>query len=174
MSKTDEIRALTDKIRKGGAQKYHDSNAAAGKLFCRERIARLCDDGGKDFLEDGLFANAIAGDLPADGVVTGIGTIHGRKVAIMANDQTVKAGSWGARTVKRSCASRKPPGACACRCFIWWTRPARASPTSWTCSRAVATPVASFATRCACRARFPRFACCSGRLRPGGLHPGVL
>ena len=101
MSKTDEIRALTDKIRKGGAQKYHDSNAAAGKLFCRERIARLCDDGGKDFVEDGLFANAIAGDLPADGVVTGIGTRARPPVAIMANDQTVKAGSWGARTVEK-------------------------------------------------------------------------
>lgn len=101
MSKSDDIRALAEKIRKGGAQKYHDGNAAAGKLFCRERIARLCDDGGKDFVEDGLFANATAGDLPADGVVTGLGTIHGHPVAIMANDQTVKAGSWGARTVEK-------------------------------------------------------------------------
>ena len=101
MSKSDEIRALAEKIRKGGAQKYHDSNATAGKLFCRERIARLCDDGGRDFIEDGQFANAVASDLPADGVVTGIGAIHGRKVAIMANDQTVKAGSWGARTVEK-------------------------------------------------------------------------
>jgi acetyl-CoA carboxylase carboxyltransferase component len=101
MAKSDDIRALAEKIRKGGAQKYHDSNAATGKLFCRERIARLCDDGGKDFIEDGLFANATAADLPADGVVTGIGTLHGRPVAIMANDQTVKAGSWGARTVEK-------------------------------------------------------------------------
>jgi acetyl-CoA carboxylase carboxyltransferase component len=101
MSKSDEIRALADKIRKGGAQKYHDSNRTVEKLFCRERIAQLCDDGAKDFVEDGLFANAAAADLPADGVVTGIGTIHGRPVAIMANDQTVKAGSWGARTVEK-------------------------------------------------------------------------
>lgn len=101
MSKTDELRALAEQIRKGGAQKYHESNKAAGKLFCRERIARLCDDGGKDFVEDGLFANATAKDLPADGVVTGIGRVHGRPVAIMANDQTVKAGSWGARTVEK-------------------------------------------------------------------------
>jgi methylmalonyl-CoA decarboxylase subunit alpha len=101
MSKPDELRALADKIRQGGAQKYHDSNQAAGKLFCRERIARLCDDSGKDFIEDGLFANAVAPDLPADGVVTGIGRIHGRPMAIMANDQTVKAGSWGERTVEK-------------------------------------------------------------------------
>jgi methylmalonyl-CoA decarboxylase subunit alpha len=101
MSRTDELEALAAKIKQGGAPKYHQSNAAAGKLFCRERIALLCDDGGKDFVEDGLFANATAADLPADGVVTGVGRVHGRPVAIMANDSTVKAGSWGARTVEK-------------------------------------------------------------------------
>jgi acetyl-CoA carboxylase carboxyltransferase component len=101
MSRTDELEALAEKIRSGGAPKYHQSNAAAGKLFCRERIALLCDDGGRDFTEDGLYANATAGDLPADGVVTGVGRVHGRPVAIMANDSTVKAGSWGARTVEK-------------------------------------------------------------------------
>ena len=100
MSKSDDIRAAAEKIRKGGAQKYHDANQAAGKLFCRERIARLCDDSA-DFIEDGLFANARAENLPADGVVTGIGKIHGRPAAILANDQTVKAGSWGERTVEK-------------------------------------------------------------------------
>jgi acetyl-CoA carboxylase carboxyltransferase component len=101
MSRTDELEALAEKIRKGGAPKYHQSNAAAGKLFCRQRIALLCDDGARDFVEDGLYANATAPDLPADGVVTGIGRVHGRPVAIMANDSTVKAGSWGARTVEK-------------------------------------------------------------------------
>src|SRR5918912_1515298 len=101
MGKSDDVRALGAKIRQGGAPKYHEQNAAAGKKFCRERIALLCDDGGKDFVEDGLFANALAPDLPADGVVTGIGKVHGRPVAIMANDSTVKAGSWGARTVEK-------------------------------------------------------------------------
>ena len=101
MSRSDDLKALADKVRRGGAPKYHESNAAAGKLFCRERIALLCDDGGKEFVEDGLYANATAGDLPADGVVTGIGRVHGRPVAIMANDSTVKAGSWGARTVEK-------------------------------------------------------------------------
>src|SRR3954469_16401574 len=101
MSRSDEFKALGAKIKKGGAPKYHEANAAAGKLFCRERIALLCDDGGKEFGEDGLYANATAADLPADGVVTGIGRVHGRPVAIMANDSTVKAGSWGARTVEK-------------------------------------------------------------------------
>src|SRR5437764_3748509 len=104
MSRSDEFGALGAKIKKGGAPKYHDANAAAGKLFCRERIALLCDPDspeGKGFVEDGLYANATAPDLPADGVVTGIGRVHGRPVAIMANDSTVKAGSWGARTVEK-------------------------------------------------------------------------
>ncbi len=104
MSRSDEFKALAEKIKKGGAPKYHQANAAAGKLYCRERIALLCDQGGKDgkdFVEDGLYANAGAGDLPADGVVTGIGRVHGRPVALMANDSTVKAGSWGARTVEK-------------------------------------------------------------------------
>ncbi|HZL19759.1 MAG TPA: acyl-CoA carboxylase subunit beta [Polyangia bacterium] len=101
MSRSDDFEALAAKITQGGAAKYHQANAAAGKLFCRERIALLCDDGGRDFVEDGLYANAGAGDLPADGVVTGIGRVHGRAVALMANDSTVKAGSWGARTVEK-------------------------------------------------------------------------
>ena len=103
MGRSEELAALAEKIKQGGAPKYHQSNAAAGKLFCRERIALLCDDGGRDFVEDGLYANATApgGDLPADGVVTGVGRVHGRPIAIMANDSTVKAGSWGARTVEK-------------------------------------------------------------------------
>ena len=67
----------------------------------RERLDLLLDPG--SFVEDGLLVNAGAptDDLPADGVVTGTGTIDGRPVAVMANDPTVKAGSWGARTVEK-------------------------------------------------------------------------
>jgi acetyl-CoA carboxylase carboxyltransferase component len=97
----DELRALSQAIVRGGAEKYHQKNAASGKLPCRERIRLLLDQDGTDFCEDGLLANHLAGDLPADGVVTGIGRVHGRPVAVMANDSTVKAGSWGARTVEK-------------------------------------------------------------------------
>jgi acetyl-CoA carboxylase carboxyltransferase component len=90
---------LSDRIRTGGAQRYHDANAAKGKLFARERVRILVDEG--SFVEDGLFANALAGDLPADGVVTGTARIDGRPVCLMANDSTVKAGSWGSRTVEK-------------------------------------------------------------------------
>jgi len=72
---------------------------ASGKLHARERISLLVDPG--TFREDGLFANQQDPSLPADGVVTGTGTIDGRPIAVMANDQTVKAGSWGARTVEK-------------------------------------------------------------------------
>jgi len=86
-------------IERGGAEKRHQANAAKGKLYARERVRRLVDEG--SFIEDGVFANVVAGDLPADGVVTGAATIDGRPVCLMANDSTVKAGSWGARTVEK-------------------------------------------------------------------------
>ncbi|MDQ6650018.1 MAG: acyl-CoA carboxylase subunit beta [Actinomycetota bacterium] len=91
-----ELRAT---VEKGGTPRNHAKNEAVGKLFARERIALLVDAG--SFVEDGLFANVVAGDLPADGVVTGTATVDGRPVALMANDSTVKAGSWGARTVEK-------------------------------------------------------------------------
>jgi methylmalonyl-CoA decarboxylase subunit alpha len=91
-----ELRAT---IEKGGATKYHEANAARGKLFVRERVRLLVDEG--SFVEDGMLANVVAGDLPADGVVTGSARIDGRPVCLMANDSTVKAGSWGARTVEK-------------------------------------------------------------------------
>ncbi|HEV7148887.1 MAG TPA: acyl-CoA carboxylase subunit beta [Pedococcus sp.] len=70
-----------------------------GKLYVRDRIALLFDEG--SFVEDGRFANAMAAGLPADGVVTGRGTVDGRAAIVIANDPTVKAGSWGARTVEK-------------------------------------------------------------------------
>ena len=73
--------------------------AKQNKLYVRDRIALLVDEG--SFVEDGRYANARAWDLPADGVVTGRGRVDGRPVIVIANDPTVKAGSWGARTVEK-------------------------------------------------------------------------
>ena len=94
-----DLAQVRARVERGGAGKYHESAAAAGKLFARERIALLIDEG--SFAEDGRYANVLADGLPADGVVTGTGTVDGRPVALMANDSTVKAGSWGARTVEK-------------------------------------------------------------------------
>ncbi len=69
------------------------------KLYVRDRLALLLDD--DSFVEDGRFANALVPGLPADGAVTGRGTVDGRPVVVIANDPTVKAGSWGARTVEK-------------------------------------------------------------------------
>lgn len=73
--------------------------AKQGKLYVRGRIDLLLDPG--SFVEDGRYANALVEGLPADGVVTGRGTVQERPVVVIANDPTVKAGSWGARTVEK-------------------------------------------------------------------------
>jgi methylmalonyl-CoA decarboxylase subunit alpha len=91
-------RELRAKALRGGVR-YLPKLREQNKLPVRERLDLLLDDG--SFIEDGVFANVLAEDLPADGVVTGLGTIGGRQVAVMANDPTVKAGSWGARTVEK-------------------------------------------------------------------------
>jgi acetyl-CoA carboxylase carboxyltransferase component len=73
--------------------------ASQNKLYVRDRVALLFDEG--SFVEDGRYANAQASGLPADGVVTGRGLVDGRPAIVVANDPTVKAGSWGARTVEK-------------------------------------------------------------------------
>lgn len=99
-SPSETLVSTLETVQKGGAEKYHAKNAETGKMFARDRIAAFVDEG--SFVEDGALANVMAGgSLPADGVVTGVGKVDGRDVAIMANDSTVKAGSWGARTVEK-------------------------------------------------------------------------
>jgi acetyl-CoA carboxylase carboxyltransferase component len=98
MSDSKEIehaRAATGRPSPAAAAKL----AAQHKLFVRDRIALLLDDG--TFVEDGQLANALAAGLPADGVVVGQGLVDGRPALVVANDPTVKAGSWGARTVEK-------------------------------------------------------------------------
>src|SRR5262252_1390884 len=99
MSRDEEFEKRIADAKKGGAAKYHQKNAEQHKLFARERIDRLLDP--NSFVEDWLLANAGEPELPADGVITGIGAMNGRTVAVMANDSTVKAGSWGRRTVEK-------------------------------------------------------------------------
>ncbi|HEV7363908.1 MAG TPA: carboxyl transferase domain-containing protein, partial [Solirubrobacteraceae bacterium] len=83
----------------GGPERHHEKSEQQGKLPVRERVARLLDEG--SLAEDGLLANWEQEGLGADGVVTGTGTIDGRPVALMANDPTVKAGSWGPKVVEK-------------------------------------------------------------------------
>jgi acetyl-CoA carboxylase carboxyltransferase component len=97
----------------GGPQRHREKALEQGKLPVRERVALLLDthesmeegaEGGTragSFAEEALLANWQEDGLGADGVVTGVGTVAGRPVALMANDPTVKAGSWGPKTVEK-------------------------------------------------------------------------
>lgn len=89
----------TARALRGNLEKDRTKLTQKKQLFVRERLALLLDNG--SFVEDGLLANMLAADLPADGVVTGVGRVNSRPVCVVANDSTVKAGSWGARTVEK-------------------------------------------------------------------------
>jgi len=86
---------------RAGHPRYREKLQAEGKLFVRERL-RLLLDPDTAFQEDWLLARSQEADTPADGIVTGVGTVLGRPVCIMANDYTVKAGSWGEKTVQKT------------------------------------------------------------------------
>ncbi|HEY1834412.1 MAG TPA: acyl-CoA carboxylase subunit beta [Solirubrobacteraceae bacterium] len=83
----------------GGPAHHREKAREQGKLPVRERVALLLDE--DTFAEEALLANWEQDGLGADGVVTGVGEIEGRPVALMANDPTVKAGSWGPKTVEK-------------------------------------------------------------------------
>src|SRR5947209_12332397 len=83
----------------GGPPRHREKAADQGKLPVRERIELLLD--ADSFAEEALLANWQEDGLGADGVVTGLGLLDGRPVALMANDPTVKAGSWGPKTVEK-------------------------------------------------------------------------
>jgi methylmalonyl-CoA decarboxylase subunit alpha len=89
----------TERALRGGPERHREKAREQGKLPVRERVARLLD--ADSFAEEALLANWGEEGLGADGVVTGLGRIGGRPVALMANDPTVKAGSWGPKTVEK-------------------------------------------------------------------------
>lgn len=99
MNEGEKLHQRINEIKAGGKEKYHQANSQKGKMFVRDRLKQLLDDDIE--IEDAFFANCSAGDLPADGVVTGMGKMNGQSVCVMANDSTVKAGSWGKRTVEK-------------------------------------------------------------------------
>jgi methylmalonyl-CoA decarboxylase subunit alpha len=102
MTDLDHTEALDEAIaraRAGGPERHRVRAAEQGKLPVRERVHRLLDPG--SLVEDGLLASWEGDGLGAEGVVTGLGTVGGRAVAVMANDPTVKAGSWAPKTVEK-------------------------------------------------------------------------
>jgi acetyl-CoA carboxylase carboxyltransferase component len=99
VSDREHLQDALDRAHAGGPDRHREKAAEQGKLPVRDRIERLLD--GESFVEEGLLANWEQDGLGADGVVTGLGTLASRPVAVMANDPTVKAGSWGPKTVEK-------------------------------------------------------------------------
>jgi 3-methylcrotonyl-CoA carboxylase beta subunit len=99
---TDELRALEERIRQGGGADKIERQHKQGKLTARERIDRLRDHD-TPFLEVGLLIahDKYEGQAPAAGVVTGVVTVNGRPCVVVANDATVKAGSWWPETIPK-------------------------------------------------------------------------
>ncbi len=98
-----ELGSEIEKIHEGGGPRRQERQKAKGKLLARERIESVCDPG--TFEEWGVWAGhglyQEHGGVPAAGVVTGTGKIHGREVLVVANDATVKAGAWFPITCKK-------------------------------------------------------------------------
>jgi len=97
-----DLETTKDLLRQGGGEKAQARQSSQGKLFVRDRIAALCDPG-TPFLETGLFAaHGVYGEaVPAAGLVTGVGMVQGRPCMIVANDATVKGGTYYPLTVKK-------------------------------------------------------------------------
>src|SRR5688500_4051629 len=94
-----DLKDALERARGGGPERHHEKSREQGKLPVRERVARLVDQG--SLVEDALLANWEQEGFGADGGVTGMAEIGGRPVAVMANDPTGKAGSWGPKTVEK-------------------------------------------------------------------------
>jgi 3-methylcrotonyl-CoA carboxylase beta subunit len=98
----EELEELRSTLRKGGGEKRIQRQHDQGKLTARERVERLLDPDAP-WVEVGLLVahDLYDGQAPAAGVVTGVGRIHGREVVVVANDATVKAGSWWPETITK-------------------------------------------------------------------------
>src|SRR5260370_696641 len=94
-----DLKAALERARAGGPARHRDKSAEQGKLPVRERVERPVDSG--SFGEEALLANWEQEGVGGDGVVTGMAAVAGRPVCVMANDPTVKAGSWGPKTVEK-------------------------------------------------------------------------
>ncbi|MGB8983711.1 MAG: carboxyl transferase domain-containing protein [Anaerolineales bacterium] len=98
----NELKERLARIREGGGEKYRRRQEEQGKLFVRDRIDRLLDPG-SPFLELSALAawDMYEGEGPGAGIVTGIGRVSSREVLIVANDATVKGGSYFPMTVRK-------------------------------------------------------------------------
>jgi 3-methylcrotonyl-CoA carboxylase beta subunit len=97
-----DLNARLERVRQGGGERARERHLSRGKLLPRDRVERLCDPGAP-FLELSALAaeELYDGDAPGAGMVTGVGVVRGRRVVIVANDATVKGGTYYPMTVKK-------------------------------------------------------------------------
>ena len=98
----EELKQKINQVKEGGGKKYVDRHRSRGKLLARERINEICDPG-TPFLEfSSLAANGLYDSRAhSAGIITGIGVVHGKECLFVANDATVKGGSYYPMTVKK-------------------------------------------------------------------------
>ena len=120
-----DLVALRRRLKLGGGTEKIRRQRERGKLTARDRVHLLLDQGAT-WAEVGLLVahDRYEGQAPGAGVVTGVGVVSGREVVVVANDATVKAGSWWPETIRkmlqgpgdRECAAGSPSS-------TWWIRP---------------------------------------------------
>ena len=147
----EDLETRLARVRAGGGERALARHVERGKLFVRDRIARLCDPGSA-FLElsplaaEGLYD----GDAPGAGVVTGVASIHGRRCVVVANDATVKGGTYYPMTVKKHLRAQEIALQNHLPCVYLVDSGGAFLPCRPKCSRTVTTSAASSSTKRRC------------------------
>jgi acetyl-CoA carboxylase carboxyltransferase component len=158
-----ELAARLEAARLGGPNKYRRRQVEAGKLLVRDRL-KLLLDAEADF-EDGLLARSEEG-LAGDAVVTAVGRLAGRTVCVIANDYTVKAGTWGRRTFDEITRMQQVAGEIGAPLIYLIDSAGRGSTSSSRATRAATPGATSSTTRSSSPGGCRRSASCSGPRRP--------
>ena len=169
----EQIASHVAAAKRGGGEEACARHHKRGKLLPRERIDAIVDPGAP-FLELSTLAahGLYDGAAPSAGVVTGVGLVEGREVMIVANDATVKGGTYFPMTVKKHVRAQEIAlENNACRASTWSTRVARSCRCRTRSSPTATTSGASSTTRRRCRRRAsPRSRCVLGSCTAGGAY----
>jgi hypothetical protein len=148
-----DLQEKLGEIRQGGPETSREKHKARGKLLPRDRVLSLIDKG-TEFFELSQFAayNVYGENVPAAGLITGIGKICGRDCMLVVNDATVKGGSYYPLSVN-TCAHSKSLMKTNCPVFILWTQAAQTCPGKTKFSQTGITLAASFIIKQICPRR---------------------
>jgi acetyl-CoA carboxylase carboxyltransferase component len=135
----------------GGSESSRERHVSRGKLLPRDRVEHLLDPG-SPFLEIGQLAanDMYEGEIPGAGMIAGIGRVSGRQCMIVANDATVKGGTYYPMTVKKHLRAQEIARPTGCRASIWSTAAARTCRTRRRSSRIASISAASSSIRRIC------------------------